>query len=122
MSKHKINLGFWGEKEAEIFLVKKGYTILETNFKTDFGEIDIIARIQGVIVFVEVKTRSNTHFGNPEEAITTSKSEHMLNSALAYMQDHPENDSDWRIDVIAVNVNKTNNTSEFTHFENAVSG
>ena len=67
------NIGDMGEKKAVKFLKKKGYRILETNFKTKFGEIDIIAKKEGCICFVEVKTRSSDNFGEPREAVNFYK-------------------------------------------------
>ena len=67
------SIGDMGERRAVKFLKKKGYKILETNFKTNFGEIDIIARKGDYICFVEVKTRSSDNFGEPREAVNFHK-------------------------------------------------
>jgi len=66
-------LGQMGEDKAANFLRRRGYTIVSQNFRTRFGEIDIIARDGNALVFVEVKTRSNTEYGTPAEAITKAK-------------------------------------------------
>jgi len=60
------NMGLWGENKAVEFLKAKNYTILARNYHSRFGEIDIIARKQNTIIFVEVKTRKNTAFGRWE--------------------------------------------------------
>lgn len=70
---YKKLLGNIGEKKSVKFLRKTGYEILETNYKTKIGEIDIIAKDKDVIVFVEVKTRSSEKYGNPSEAVDKNK-------------------------------------------------
>jgi len=113
-------LGHWGEQKAATYLEQKGYRIIDHNVRTLFGEIDLIADHKGVLIFVEVKTRSSSAFGLPEEAITPGKREHMLASAQAYLQELTSLDSDWRIDVIAVR--KICDQYQILHFENAVTG
>ena len=73
-----------------------------------------------LIVFVEVKTRSSSTYGLPEESITAQKRVHMLDSARAYMQAHPELDVDLRIDVIAIQRLSSSKEPQITHFENAI--
>ena len=67
---HNQTIGKWGEIAAGEYLLTKGYTILGNNVRTPHGEIDIIASIDGLIVFVEVKARSSRTFGLPEEGLT----------------------------------------------------
>lgn len=121
MSQSRQSLGRWGEKLAADFLVEHGYIVLEKNVRTPYGELDLITRQGEVIVFVEVKTRSSSVFGYPEEAITNKKRAHLLESAQTYLLDHPELDGDWRIDVIAIKHHLEQDKPEITHFENAVS-
>lgn len=116
----KQSLARWGEHLAADYLQKQGYTILESNARTAYGEIDLIARQQNVTVFVEVKTRSSSAFGPPEAAITPRKREHLLASAQAYLQAHPQLDGDWRVDVIAIQRNQQATSPVITHFENAL--
>ncbi|MDH3324978.1 MAG: YraN family protein [Candidatus Peregrinibacteria bacterium] len=101
------NLGKKGEDLAADFLIKKGYKIIERNFYTRGGEIDIIAKNKrGEFVFVEVKTRSNKAFGGAIEAVTKSKIRKMYFSAGGFflrelkMKEVP----DFQIDVIAIQV------------------
>jgi putative endonuclease len=79
-------LGREGEKSASHYLERKGYRILERNFRTPFGEIDIIARDGDVTVFVEVKTRTDEDFGPPFEAVHHRKREKMKRVALSYLK------------------------------------
>jgi putative endonuclease len=117
---YRQNLGRWGEKTAERFLIRKGYQIIGKNVRTPYGEIDLIGEQGGVIVFIEVKTRSSTDFGLPEEGITPKKQARMVNAAEAYMQDHPDLSMGWRLDVIAIRKIPGNQLPEIVHFENVL--
>jgi putative endonuclease len=75
-----------------------------------------------ITVFVEVKTRTSHLFGAPEDSITLRKQQHMLKAAQAYIQLHPESRGDWRIDVIAIELQNLQATPIITHFENALNG
>ncbi|MDD3268292.1 MAG: YraN family protein [Syntrophomonadaceae bacterium] len=79
-------LGQWGEETAARYLLSKGYKILERNYFTRYGEVDIICERDHKLVFVEVKTRRSSKFGFPEEAITNRKKEHIRKAALLYME------------------------------------
>jgi len=83
---NKLETGRAGEDEAVNFLKRKRYKILERNFRTKFGEIDIIAKKGKEIIFIEVKTRKTTEFGYPEEAIDKEKQEHIKKVASYYIQ------------------------------------
>jgi putative endonuclease len=116
----KQSLGRWGERLAADYLKKHGFTILEQNTRTPYGEIDLIACKAGVTVFIEVKTRKSTSFGQPEESVNQRKQLHLLNSAQHYIQEHPELEGAWRIDVIAIRRFRDGQSPQITHFENAV--
>ena len=119
-------LGKWGEQLAADFLIKQGYSILAQNARTPYGELDLVAKQTGTfkrdettIVFVEVKTRRSQSYGYPEESVTTRKQEHLISAALHFLQENPDLESDWRIDVIAVEHYK-NREPIIRHFENAI--
>ena len=96
-------MGRAGEKRAVKFLKAKGFTILETNYTTHFGEIDIIAKDQTEeVVFVEVKTRTGHEYGNPSEAVTQKKIEKYYRVATEYLQREKLLDSPCRFDVIEI--------------------
>ncbi len=120
MRKHRQDLGRWGETIAEEFLVKQGYRIVARNARTPYGEIDLVARQGDATVFVEVKTRTSASYGFPEEAITVRKREHLIESSQAYLQEHPELDGDWRIDVIAIQHFDPAKEPLIEHLENAI--
>lgn len=114
-------VGSQGEKVAQDFLKKKGYRLLDTNFRSREGEIDIVARKGKCLVFVEVRTRSSPSFGTPEESITSTKKERLIRLALAYLQGHPAPHSDWRIDLVAIELDGKKVT-RVELIENAVQG
>jgi putative endonuclease len=120
MADNRRALGIWGENAAAGYLEQLGYQILERNFRTPYGEIDIVCRQAEVIVFVEVKTRSSTTYGLPEESVTRRKQARMVACAQAYLQAHPGLDGDWRLDVVAVQRSSDGRLPMITHFENAI--
>lgn len=99
---NKRKFGAVGEKIAQMFLIKKGYLILETNFYTYKGEIDIIAQKEECIVFVEVKTRSNSDYGTPAMAVNSTKKQHLKLAAKKYIYNNRLNNYEIRFDVIEV--------------------
>ena len=82
---YKKFLGAKGELIAENFLIKKGYKILQKNYRQKFGEIDIIASKEDVINFIEVKTRSNVKYGTPAEAVNYDKQRRYREGAIYYL-------------------------------------
>jgi putative endonuclease len=112
-------LGRWGEALAAETLERQGYSLLERNARTPYGELDLVMRQGQGIVFVEVKTRASRTFGLPEESITRRKQEHLLHAAQHYLQSHPELSGDWRVDVIAIR-RQADRPPEVVHFENVI--
>ncbi|NOY70202.1 MAG: YraN family protein [Deltaproteobacteria bacterium] len=94
--------GRQGEIIAAEFLKKKGYSIIEANCRTPFGEIDIIAKHCETIVFVEVKSRHSDRFGLPVEAVGRRKQEKITRSALYYLKKHSLTDVSARFDVMGI--------------------
>ncbi len=102
MGKERIKLGREGEERAEKFLLSKGYKIIERNFKTSFGEIDLIAYWRKVLVFIEVRTRTSYNFGRPEESISEEKKKKISRVASLYLKAKKLNGVDCRFDVVAL--------------------
>jgi len=97
--------GALGERLAEAYLSRSGWSVIERNVRSRSGEIDLVAREQETLVFVEVRTRSSVSFGTPEESVTPQKQRKMVSCALAYLQQHATavaSNSEWRIDLIAI--------------------
>ena len=110
---YKKLLGRRGEVTAKKYLEKSGYKILEKNFSTKFGEIDLIATKGETLVFIEVKTRSSVKFGYPAEAVDKKKREKYFIVANEYLQKNKIVDKECRFDVIEVL------SGEVNHIENA---
>jgi putative endonuclease len=120
MGREKNLVGRRGENIALHFLKRKGYKILGTNVRTPLGEIDLVAKHRDIIVFVEVKTRSTSSFGPPYLAITWEKKRKLIQNALCYLKKRRLIYSDWRIDVVSININYEGETENIELIENAV--
>lgn len=120
---NKLQIGKNGEDRAAEYLSSKGYLLIERNFFTPYGEIDILVLSPKVAekeyVFVEVKTRRYQQDGNPGESITDEKKEHMIDSAMHYMQQILKTDDHWRIDVVTVEFDPRGK-DHIRHYENAL--
>jgi len=114
------DVGILGEKLAKDFLEKRGYRILETNYRSPEGEIDIIARDGDYLVFIEVRTKRSLEFGSPEESITPNKMEKLRAAAAHYRQTHDYLPASWRIDVVAVEIDQKDKPRRIELIENAV--
>jgi putative endonuclease len=118
MSKIRKETGDRGEDLAANMLEKSGFEILERNYRYGHGEIDIIAKESGILVFIEVKTRKNLEFGRPESGITKNKQRQIRKIAEAYLYEKRISDVDCRIDLVAVLLKK-NLPPEINHIKNA---
>jgi len=116
MTKQK-QVGDKGETLAEKYLRKKGYKILERNFQSYFGEIDIIAQDKGQIVFVEVKTKTGTGFGLPEEEFGFLKQKRLFRAIQSWIWKNKLKNENWRVDLIVINLSKDLKNSEIRHYE-----
>lgn len=112
--------GIYGERLARDFLSQKGYRIVETNFRGPQGEIDIVARHNDCLVFIEVRTKKSLAFGTPEESITPAKMERLRATANHYLQTHDDLPALWRIDFVAVELDQKDKPSRIELIENAV--
>lgn len=111
------NSGKIGEDAVCKFLKERGKTILERNFHSRFGEIDIIFKDGEVTVFVEVKTRKSTAYGTPAEFVTENKMKKIIKTAMIYLENA---ECDMRFDVAEVYIK--NNTYKINYIENAFGG
>lgn len=111
--------GRLGENIARSYLIEKGYSIIETNYSTRCGEIDIIARDGKLIVFIEVKTRRGIKFGYPREAVDKHKQQKIKNIAELYMLRKKLADMPVRLDVIEVFIDENNNAKSVSLLKNA---
>lgn len=116
-------IGDLGENIAEKFLILRGYSVLKRKYHCKYGEIDIIVKKNDQIVFVEVKTRTSSLFGEPEESIIRSKKQKLIKSSLHFLDSVEEwRPFSWRIDVIALKLDKQCVLRKITHFKNILNG
>lgn len=113
-----IAIGQKGEQLAAELLEKKGYKILHRNWRMGHLEMDIIAANKTDIVFAEVKTRTSTLRGQPEEAVDILKRKRMVAAANAYIKYYKE-ERNLRFDIIGILINKAGEIEQITHLENA---
>ena len=106
-----------GEQLALNHLVGKGYSLVERNYRTRYGEMDLILRIGNTLVFVEVKLRRGTGFGDPLESVTPSKQARIRSLAESYLVEREPDFEDARFDVVGIL--ETRGNSEIQHVENA---
>lgn len=97
-------MGNAAEDFAAAFLVSKGMTIIAKQFRTQIGEVDIIAKDGDEIVFVEVKARKTMEFGYPEESVTRSKLRKIAAAGETFLRANHLLDSPFRIDVVAMDL------------------
>lgn len=102
MSMSKKTLGTMGEDIAFGYLIQNGYTILTRNYRNTLGEVDIIAKDNNTLCFIEVKARTTEDFGSPFEAVSRSKQRQIIRVATWYLQENQLKDISVRFDVIGI--------------------
>ncbi len=106
MKKDNKTLGTLAEELAAVYFQKKGYTILEKNFKAPCGEIDLILQDGPELVFVEVKARTSDKYGLPQESVDLRKQKQITKTATWYMTLKGLHDNPARFDVLAIQVSQ----------------
>jgi putative endonuclease len=112
-------VGRRGEEIAAEHLRGKGYSVLERNVRTRYGEIDIVARDGDCIVFVEVRTVQSAAI-SPEESVHLRKQRQIAALAMRYLQKIGQEDADWRADVVAIEVDRDGRPRRVDHIISAV--
>lgn len=112
--------GALGEKIALKFLKSRGYSIIAANYSSRLGEIDIIARHSGYIVFFEVKTRYSDLFGPPLSAITWQKQKHVIRNCICYLKHRGLMDEPCRIDAIGITLAPDGTLESLEHVRDAI--
>lgn len=102
MTLDRQRLGIVGEELAARELASRGYAILERRYRTDRGEIDIVAQDGGTLVFVEVRARASTEFGSAAESVTRGKQRQVASMAVEYLARHGLTERPCRFDVVAI--------------------
>jgi putative endonuclease len=124
MSGANRRLGEWGERQARLHLAAKGYTVVANNFRCRAGEIDIVVCQGDELVFVEVKTRRGDAFGQAVESVSPARAERLAAVAEEFMQSHLSGDyhsgTQWRIDLVCLNLDRSGKLISICHIPNAV--
>ena len=120
-SRARKNLGESGERVAALALAQRGYTLLARNYRTRTGEMDLIARDADGLAFVEVRARRGNAAGTPEESLTPRKRARLIAVAQEFLQAHPEwSDSAWRIDLVAIELDRAGRLARLEIIKGAV--
>lgn len=114
----KQELARWGEETAQNYLEVRGIRIVEKNYRTQYGEIDLIGFENDDLIFFEVKTRSSVKFGYPEDAVNSKKIEKIELVANEYLDNASSNNLNWRIDTIAIIRNPYTQRFQIKWFKN----
>jgi putative endonuclease len=107
-----------GEELAAEYLIKKGYKIIDRNFRKGYGELDLVSTYQNTLIFIEVKTRTTDKFGGVKESITYSKLKSLIRTTQFYKLTHPKLPEQLRIDAVFVKLNYDNQVESIEHLEN----
>ncbi len=121
MKNLNFQTGKSGEEIARKHLIKNGYRIVQSNFRSRFGEIDIIATKDKKLAFVEVKLKIGEQFGSPEEMADKYKIRHVQQISQIFLQDNPRLASrypQYRVDAICIVLNNDLSVKRITHWEN----
>ena len=113
-------IGEFGEMLAKSYLVKEGYTIIGTNVKTGYKEIDIIANFNNILIFIEVKTRTSTTFGQADQAISRKKINNFKKAIELYIYRKNYNPNCVRADLIAIDINRSKETAKIKHYKEII--
>ncbi len=122
MKLSRKEIGRLGESLAVEYLKNNGLSIIEINYRCPCGEIDIIAQENNYIVFTEVRTKTGNLFGTPEESVSQSKKKHLIDTAYTYLEEKDKVQSNWRIDFIAVELDRNNKPTRIERYRDAVEG
>jgi len=119
MKKFNKDIGNLSEQLAINYLKENGHYIMDSNFKTHFGEVDIISKKNNLIIITEVKGRFNLNYGSPSEAVTFNKQHTIIKVAMSYIHMHNFYDYNLRFDVIEVFLNPSTNSYNINHIKDA---
>jgi putative endonuclease len=120
MTNARQSLGRRGEQYAAQYLTNHGYVVRARNWRCPVGEIDLVTEKDGVLIFVEVRTRRSDRLGTPEESITPAKRARLIAAAQTYLDEQGQADRDWRIDVVAIEIGSHSEVRRCTLIENAI--
>ncbi len=109
-----------GEQLAIDYLKKHGYKIIENNYRSRFGEIDIVSKHKNILVFTEVRAKTSLEFGIPEESIRETKAAHLRATAYQYLETHDKLPEQWRIDFIVIEMDDKGKPKRINLIDSAI--
>ena len=119
MKKYNKEIGTYGENIAKDFLITNGYKILDMNYRNKHGEIDIICKLNNIIIFCEIKSRYTNSFGSPIESVTYYKQKQIINLSQFYIIRNKLFNYDIRYDIIEIILNNINASYTLNHVKDA---
>lgn len=122
MSRQRIGLGRRGEELAARELERRGWRVVERNWRCEAGEVDIVACRGATWAFVEVRTRRGEDFGTPEESLNAAKQARMAAVAEHYLAEHAIGEADWQLDLVAVELDRAGRLLRLEVLEDVVEG
>ena len=122
MSDSRQILGRRGEELAAEALTARGYRVLDKNFRCSQGEVDIIAMERSCYVFVEVRSRTIGYSLAPEDSVTATKQDRLRNVAETYLEERNLGEVDWRIDVVAIDFDRSGHLHRLEIIPDAILG
>lgn len=117
MKTKNLETGHLGEEIGREFLRKKGYKIIDQNYKTKFGEIDLIVRDKKTLVFVEVRTKIGDDLGSPEDSLNREKIKKLIKNAAVYVS-RKDYQKSYRIDAVCIVLEENRTINRATHYQN----
>lgn len=117
---HNQEIGKFGETLAKNYLIRHGYEMIESNVKLSYQELDIVARKNGLTVFIEVKTRISQIYGPAEGAFAFSKSERFKRGIEMFIKNHRISADDIRADLITVDIDRVKKIARIKHFKDII--
>lgn len=118
-SDRRARRGALGEQHVAALVEERGWSIIDRNFRTRGGEIDLVALDGDVLVFIEVRARSDAAFGLADETVDARKLRRLTTTAMTYIEQHPDlSERYWRIDLFAVTLNRDNRVIACRQYEN----
>ncbi len=114
---YRKKLGTWGESLALEYLSAKGYQLLERNFHSRYGELDLIMKVDDVLIAVEVKTRRSRKYGYAEYSITKKKIQAIADTMTVYLDNNAKLGQAWQIDLVVIE-SFGSEQPEIIHYQN----
>ncbi len=117
MSNLKKRIGIFGEDLAVKYLANIGYKILDRNIKISYQEIDIIAKLGEIVVFIEVKTKTSTSFGSADSSLTNKQINNLKKALSIYLYRHKYDQNKVRLDLFAIDIDKFKKIAKIKHYK-----